>query len=119
MAKAAEAAERYEDMTAYMNHCVRDKVGNELTVEERNNISVGYKNLMASRRSAFRAVQQTDIDDETLAPAIDEYKNTIVSGLNALINEVKEKVVAKFTEGDKAATDTEVSEPRCIYLEIS
>ena len=31
---------------------------NELTVEERNLLSVGYKNMMSVRRTAWRTVQQ-------------------------------------------------------------
>merc|ERR1712057_90198 len=59
MAKLAEQAERYDDMVKYMKQIVDLKIpANELTVEERNLLSVGYKNMMSVRRTAWRTVQQ-------------------------------------------------------------
>merc|ERR1711998_515227 len=67
MAKIAEAAERYEDMTAYMMRSVEDLSGNDLSVEQRNLVSVGYKNLMVARRTAWRVTDTqiaTEKDDQ-------------------------------------------------------
>merc|ERR1711871_389145 len=65
MAKAAEQAERYEEMVKYMKRIVQlCESGDEMSnanasgVEERNLISVGYKNMMSHRRTAHRTVQQ-------------------------------------------------------------
>merc|ERR1711907_603217 len=59
MAKLAEQAERYEDMVKYMKRIVKLGIkADELTVEERNLLSVGYKNMMSVRRTAWRTVQQ-------------------------------------------------------------
>merc|ERR1711934_1077096 len=59
MAKLAEQAERYDDMVKYMKRIVDLGIpANELTVEERNLLSVGYKNMMSVRRTAWRTVQQ-------------------------------------------------------------
>jgi 14-3-3 protein epsilon len=124
MAKLAESAERYKEMTEYMNRCVRDKKGDELTVEERNLISVGYKNLMSSRRTAQRVTQQQMDTTGLLAQILDvqpgdplesdftkvaeTYKSSIAEELKELINEVVEKVVGKFVKGPEKATETEV-----------
>merc|ERR1711966_432752 len=73
MAKAAEQAERYEEMVMYMKRIVElCENGDEMKadaeskngVEERNLISVGYKNMMSVRRTAWRTVQQFE-DKET------------------------------------------------------
>merc|ERR1719453_317746 len=64
MAKIAEAAERYEDMTAYMMRSVADLSGNDLSVEQRNLISVGYKNLMAARRTAWRVTDNATAGEQ-------------------------------------------------------
>jgi 14-3-3 protein epsilon len=121
MAKLAESAERYDEMTKYMNRCVKDKSGDDLTVEERNLISVGYKNLMSSRRTAQRVTQQqidtpnllkNIVDDASLEDPLktraEEYKETIAGELKALIEEVVEEVVKKFVEGPLKANNTEV-----------
>jgi len=55
MAKVCEQTERFEDMLDYMKKVVTQfKQG--LTVEERNLLSVAYKNSIGSRRTAWRAV---------------------------------------------------------------
>merc|ERR1712232_691053 len=53
-AKLAEQAGRYDEMADYM-----EKVGkspDELSVEERNLLSVAYKNAVGSRRAAWRII---------------------------------------------------------------
>lgn len=56
-AKIAEQTERFEDMLDYMKQLVlHNSKSSELTVEERNLLSVAYKNTVGSRRSAWRAL---------------------------------------------------------------
>merc|ERR1711957_451104 len=51
MAKLSEQAERYDDMVKYMKRIVSLGVkGDELSVEERNLLSVGYKRSVFSSR---------------------------------------------------------------------
>merc|ERR1711920_1002653 len=53
-AKLAEQAERYDEMAEYMEKV--GKAGDELSVEERNLVSVAYKNAVGSRRAAWRII---------------------------------------------------------------
>jgi len=53
-AKLAEQAERYDEMADYMEKV--GKAGDELSVEERNLLSVAYKNAVGSRRAAWRII---------------------------------------------------------------
>merc|ERR1712159_79772 len=110
MAKIAEAAERYEDMTAYMMRSVAELSGNELSVEQRNLISVGYKNLMAARRTAWRVTdnQVAGEKDKDVKAKAEAYKNEIAKELKDLVEQVKTKVVDKFVSGPLAADDAEV-----------
>merc|ERR1711907_173740 len=120
MAKAAEQAERYEEMVAYMKRIVdMCENGDEMAasegesrgVEERNLISVGYKNMMSVRRTAWRTVQQyEDKRESTKCPQdyITSYKDKISNEVFELIDEVIENIVNVFTEGPKKASDTEV-----------
>jgi 14-3-3 protein epsilon len=63
-AKLAEQAERYDEMADYM-----EKVGNdnaqELSVEERNLLSVAYKNAVGSRRAAWRIITSVEQKEKT------------------------------------------------------
>ena len=54
MAKIAEQTERFEDMIDHMKKVVN--TGSELNSEERNLLSVAYKNTVGSRRTAWRAL---------------------------------------------------------------
>jgi len=57
-AKLAEQAERYDEMADYMK-----KVGTsgaELSVEERNLLSVAYKNAVGSRRASWRIISSVE-----------------------------------------------------------
>jgi 14-3-3 protein epsilon len=53
-AKLAEQAERFDEMVTDMKDVARQP--QELTVEERNLLSVAYKNVIGSRRASWRVV---------------------------------------------------------------
>ena len=61
-AKIAEQAERYDDMAEAMKsvtHMSKEKE-EELNTEERNLLSVAYKNVVGSRRSAWRIISSIE-----------------------------------------------------------
>lgn len=68
MARLAEQAERYEDMVKHMRKVA--SMGVDLTLEERNLLSVSYKNAVGMRRSAWRAVNQLEEKQANKGPAI-------------------------------------------------
>lgn len=53
-AKLAEQAERYDDMINTMKNVIRQAT--ELNVDQRNLLSVGYKNVVGVRRTAWRTI---------------------------------------------------------------
>eukprot|EP00441_Pelagodinium_beii_P005681 CAMPEP_0197703190 /NCGR_PEP_ID=MMETSP1338-20131121/125312_1 /TAXON_ID=43686 ORGANISM="Pelagodinium beii, Strain RCC1491" /NCGR_SAMPLE_ID=MMETSP1338 /ASSEMBLY_ACC=CAM_ASM_000754 /LENGTH=238 /DNA_ID=CAMNT_0043287083 /DNA_START=74 /DNA_END=790 /DNA_ORIENTATION=- len=53
-AKLSEQAERYDEMAEHMKNVGAE--GSELSVEERNLLSVAYKNTVGSRRAAWRII---------------------------------------------------------------
>jgi len=57
-AKLAEQAERYDEMADYM--ALVGESGDELSVEERNLLSVAYKNAVGSRRAAWRIITSVE-----------------------------------------------------------
>merc|ERR1711953_1178491 len=58
MGKLAEQAERYDEMASHMESVA--KTGEELSVEERNLLSVAYKNAVGSRRAAWRIITSVE-----------------------------------------------------------
>merc|ERR1719150_2034252 len=62
-AKLAEQAERYDEMADYMEAV--GNAGNELNVEERNLLSVAYKNAVGSRRAAWRIITSVEQKEKT------------------------------------------------------
>jgi len=57
-AKLAEQAERYDEMAEYMK--MVGTSGAELSVEERNLLSVAYKNAVGSRRASWRIISSVE-----------------------------------------------------------
>ncbi|GAV59249.1 LOW QUALITY PROTEIN: 14-3-3 domain-containing protein, partial [Cephalotus follicularis] len=66
MAKLAEQAERYEEMVKFMEKLVTSSTpATELSVEERNLLSVAYKNVIGSLRAAWRTVSSIEQKEES------------------------------------------------------
>lgn len=65
LAKLSEQAERYEEMVQFMQKLVLSSTpASELTVEERNLLSVAYKNVIGSLRAAWRIVSSIEQKEE-------------------------------------------------------
>ncbi|KAJ8480548.1 hypothetical protein OPV22_024275 [Ensete ventricosum] len=65
MAKLAEQAERYEEMVEYMEKVAGLATeGEELSAEERNLLSVAYKNVIGARRASWRIVSSIEQKEE-------------------------------------------------------
>ena len=58
LAKLAEQSERYEEMIEYVNQFT--KMDGDLSVEERNILSVAYKNVVGSRRASLRVMNSLE-----------------------------------------------------------
>lgn len=87
-AKLAEQAERYDDMAASMKEVT--ELGKELTDEERNLLSVAYKNVVGARRSAWRVVssiEQKTEDSDKQQMAV-EYREKIETELKTICKDV-------------------------------
>ena len=57
MAKLAEQAERYDEMVEYMKKVAMEKpAADDLSLEERNLLSVAYKNVVGARRASLRII---------------------------------------------------------------
>lgn len=88
-AKLAEQAERYDDMANAMKNVTEQ--GAELTNEERNLLSVAYKNVVGARRSSWRVIssieQKTEGNEKKQAMAR-EYREKVEKELCEICNDV-------------------------------
>jgi len=116
LAKLAEHAERYEDMCHVMQTVVvkRKEAGEKLNTEERNMLSVAYKNAVGRQRSAWRHVS-TDADSAGVDKDIhDKYLAHIESNMKAKCNQIVELVSTNLLDkenpdkDDKQAVETQV-----------
>ncbi|XP_037107026.1 14-3-3 protein beta/alpha-like [Syngnathus acus] len=88
-AKLAEQAERYDDMATAMKQVTEQN--KDLTNEERNLLSVAYKNVVGARRSSWRVIssieQKTEGNEKKQQMARD-YRVKIEQELKDICNDV-------------------------------
>jgi hypothetical protein len=88
LAKLAEQAERYDDMADAMKKVVQLNV--DLSNEERNLLSVAYKNVVGARRSSWRvisSIEQKETDDKKLQ-RVRDYRTKIETELKQVCGDV-------------------------------
>lgn len=91
MAKLAEQAERYDEMVSCMKKVVKSNP--ELTVEERNLLSVAYKNVIGSRRASWRIISSIEQKEEQKGNdnhtrIIRDYKKTVHKELSSICEDI-------------------------------
>ncbi|CAK8536042.1 unnamed protein product [Lathyrus sativus] len=90
-AKLAEQAKRYEEMVEAMKKFAKLDV--ELTVEERNLLSVAYKNVVGGRRASWRILSSIEQREETKGNDVNvnrirEYRKKVESELSDICTDV-------------------------------
>jgi uncharacterized protein (UPF0297 family) len=114
-AKLAEQAERYDDMAAAMKKVT--ELGTELTNEERNLLSVAYKNVVGARRSSWRVIssieQKTEgTGNERKQAMAKEYREKVENELRDICKDVLNLLDEHLIE--KASN----SESKVFYLKM-
>lgn len=95
MAKLAEQAERYDEMAKYMASVSRASasMNTSLSVEERNLLSVAFKNAVGSRRASWRiisSVEQKEISKQNMdgVRRSEQYRRTVEQELDTLCSDI-------------------------------
>lgn len=137
-ARLAEQTERFEDMCCFMKHLVEKKCSSsggdeesDLQIEERNLLSVAYKNVVGGKRQSWRTLNNPDTQESCNysehEPSSQTYKKIVEQELINKCNEVlsllqdgpikllKEK---KEKAGDSTGATT-VKEDLVFYLKMS
>ena len=92
-AKLAEQSERYEDMADFMRKVTEISTEEDpLLNEERNLLSVAYKNVVGARRSAWRVLSsigaKTDQAQTKKQQLVTEYREKVEKELQDICNNV-------------------------------
>jgi len=112
-AKLAEQAERYDDMAKFMKGVT--ETGLELSNEERNLLSVAYKNVVGARRSSWRVISsiESKADQEMVqAKMCQEYREKVEKELKDICADV-----LKLLE-DFLIPNSKQSESKVFYLKM-
>jgi 14-3-3 protein epsilon len=88
LAMLAEQCSRFEDMMEFLEEMVKGKK-EDLTSDERNLLSIAYKNTISLRRQAIRTLMAYELkekkrEESLYLPYIVEYKNKVEKELEAL-----------------------------------
>jgi len=112
LSQAAEASERYEDMVRIMEALVRGKLQNEakLTADQRNLLSVAYKNVVGAKRSSWRMLSEEDQFDD--AELVRKYKKRVEKELEDTCNEVLDILTKLADQNQKRLDDEEDAEKK-------
>jgi len=106
-AKLAEQAERYEEMVEFMKAAVNEAT-DDLSLEERNLLSVAYKNVVGARRASLRIVGSIEAKEAEKgspnAKLVTNYKSTVEGELDNICQDIltllDNRLIAKAGNGE-------------------
>jgi len=108
LARVAEQAERFEDMVDYLCLVLDEKHGS-VSADERNLLSVAFKNLISNNRAANRTIAAIEQNpkykkfDEALKAYKDQIVEKLISDCEKVINIIQTKVLNSECENEPKA----------------
>jgi len=120
-AKIAEQAERYDDMATAMKAVTKMEAG-PLNTEERNLLSVAYKNIVGAKRSSWRVISSIEQKSSEKEEIARKYRQQIEAELNEVCNEVLElldnHLVQKAVDAAGESDDAGDAEAAVFFLKM-
>eukprot|EP00500_Bicosoecida_sp_ms1_P003092 CAMPEP_0203806686 /NCGR_PEP_ID=MMETSP0115-20131106/629_1 /ASSEMBLY_ACC=CAM_ASM_000227 /TAXON_ID=33651 /ORGANISM="Bicosoecid sp, Strain ms1" /LENGTH=273 /DNA_ID=CAMNT_0050715349 /DNA_START=55 /DNA_END=876 /DNA_ORIENTATION=- len=116
MAKLAEEAERYDDMVASVRQLAERNI--ELNVEERNLLSVAYKNVVGARRASWRVLSSIEAKEgeksaDDKVDKIKAYREKVEAELEDICNELLRVLETHLLDNDSTP------EGKVFYLKMA
>ena len=121
LARKAEGSERYEDMCRFMKQLVlKNAVTQDLSVDERNLLSVAYKNVIGARRATWRTLndallQESSKDHHENERLLTIYKAQVERELKSICNEA----LSILTKNLLVITKGKRDESEVFYLKMT
>jgi len=114
LARSAESAERYEDMTKFMNKLVLlTSSESDLNVEERNLLSVAYKNVVGARRASWRTL---NLDEHKSNDQIKVFREQVEGELSSICKEVLDLLASNLVPAAAKGANVEA---QVFYLKMA
>ncbi len=124
-AKLAEQAERYDDMAEAMKLVTQAENGAELSAEERNLLSVAYKNIVGARRSSWRVISSIELKpqvEDNKARMTKQYREKIEEELKKICDEVlnllEQYLIPQAKKMTESSKGSEAAEAQVFYLKM-
>jgi len=122
MAKLAEQAERYDEMVEYMKAVVQEN--QLLSLEDRNLLSVAYKNVVGARRASLRIIGSIEGKEKEKGGSnlgkVTEYKSKVEQELNNICEDIldllKNSLIPGSPEGEARVFYLKMEADYCRYL---
>ena len=116
MAKLAEQAERYEEMVEYMKKVAAASV-DDLSLEERNLLSVAYKNVVGARRASLRIIGSIEAKEQQKADGekaglVSAYKSKVSTELDSICTDILQLL------DNNLISDSLSPEPKVFYFKM-
>jgi 14-3-3 protein epsilon len=111
MARLAEQAERYDEMAEAMKKIAQ--MNSELSVEERNLLSVAYKNVVGSRRASLRIISSIEQKEESRGKEdhltkVRSYRGKVEKELNDICDNILEVLEKNLIPAAKDHAESKV-----------
>jgi len=105
-ARLAEQAERYDEMADAMKKVAQ--LNEDLNVEERNLLSVAYKNVVGSRRASLRIISSIEQKEESRGKIehlnkAREYRKKVEKELTEICNDILDVLQKHLIENSKTS----------------
>ena len=121
MARVSEQSERFRDMVDFLKPVIKEK-GPSLSTDERNLLSVAFKNLVSQQRTAIRTIAAIEQNQKYVkfAPHLLEYKKRIEEELykhcDEIIATIKADVLSKGSDDEARAFFLKMIGDYCRYI---
>ena len=121
MARVAEQSERFKDMVDFLRPVIQEK-GPALTQDERNLLSVAFKNLVSQQRTAIRTISAIEQNQKytKFAGNMGDYKKKIEEQLyrncDDIIQIIRGGVLAKASDDESRAFFLKMIGDYCRYI---
>jgi 14-3-3 protein epsilon len=121
MARVAEQSERFRDMVDFLKPVIADK-GAGLTQDERNLLSVAFKNLVSQQRTAIRTISAIEQNPKytKFGSSMSDYKKRIEDELyrncDDIIQTIRSSVLSKASDDEPRAFFLKMIGDYCRYI---
>ena len=121
MARVAEQSERFRDMVDFLKPVIREK-GAALSTDERNLLSVAFKNLVSQQRTAIRTISAIEQNQKyaKFSGSMGDYKkrieNELYGNCDEIIALIRTDVLAKAADDEARAFFLKMIGDYCRYI---